>query len=106
MRKYEVRSERPERAWTGPNVDVIGDAAIKLRWTDRSFSWHRNETSEVFVVLDGTVDMDVRPAPGMEVTRVELRPGDVLHIAAGEEHVAHPRGEARVLVVEHVSEGR
>ena len=32
--------------------------------------------------------------------RVRLRPGDIFLADAGDEHVAHPVGEARILVVE------
>ena len=58
-----------------------------------------NDGPEVFVVVDGEVDMKVRDASGT-VTVHRLEPGDIFHAQAGDEHVAHPLGTARVLVVE------
>ena len=43
-------------------------------------------------------DMHIRVAG--EVRVIRLRPGDVLRMDPGDEHVAHPIGEARILVVE------
>ena len=98
MKKHQASLLRPGRAWTGPHVATIAGAAVKLRWTDRPFRWHRNEGEEVFAVLAGAVDMHVRGAEGERI--VALEAGDLLHIGAGEEHVAHPRGAAAVLVIE------
>ena len=88
-----------ERAWGGPNVARIGTAQVKLRWTDQPYRWHVNNGREVFAVLDGIVDMHVRREGG-DVEIVTLAAGDILSIALGEEHVAHPRGVARILVIE------
>ncbi len=101
MRKYEASNFRGERAWTGPNIASIADAAVKLRWTDRPFRWHANCGTEVFVVLAGAVDMHVRGS-GYAVKVIPLKAGDLLHIEQGEQHVAHPRGEARILVIEEM----
>ena len=98
MQKYEASLLRADRAWTGPHVATIAGAAVKLRWTDRPFRWHRNRGDEVFAVLAGAVDMHVRDGEGERI--VALEAGDLLHIAPGEEHVAHPRGAAAVLVIE------
>jgi mannose-6-phosphate isomerase-like protein (cupin superfamily) len=54
----------------------------------------------VFAVIDGIVDMHVRER-GLERV-ITLVAGDVLHVGEGEEHVAHPRGAARILVVEQI----
>jgi len=101
MDKYDGRTFRAERAWGGPNITVMPQAAVKLRWTDQPFRWHANTGEEVFAVLDGVVDMHVRDDAGTE-SIITLGPGDLLHIRVGEEHVAHPRGEARILVVEQI----
>jgi mannose-6-phosphate isomerase-like protein (cupin superfamily) len=103
MQKYEASRFTAEAPWGGPTIAAIADAQVKLRWIDRPFEWHANTGEEVFVVLDGEVDMQVR-APGGEVEVIPLGPGDILHIAPGDAHVAHPRGEARVLVIEGADE--
>lgn len=53
---------------------------------------------EVFVVLDGSVDMYYREN-GMEKIAT-LEAGGVFFAGIGCEHVAHPRGAARILVIE------
>jgi len=47
----------------------------------------------------GTVDMHYRQEGGTTVIS-SLQAGDIFFANAGCEHVAHPRGEARILVIE------
>jgi mannose-6-phosphate isomerase-like protein (cupin superfamily) len=100
MQKYDSASLSGPVDWSGPTLTGIGNAAVKLRWISAPFRWHRNDGPELFLVLDGEVDMHVRSSPGAEVEVVRLRPGQMVWMEEGDEHVAHPRGEARVLVVE------
>jgi mannose-6-phosphate isomerase-like protein (cupin superfamily) len=72
----------------------------RLHWTDQPYKWHTNDGEEVFVVLDGVVEMFYREN-GDEHT-VMLNSGDIFYATIGTEHVAHPKGEARILVVELV----
>jgi mannose-6-phosphate isomerase-like protein (cupin superfamily) len=51
-----------------------------------------------FVVLDGVVDMHYRDDGQENVKRMAA--GDIFYARVGTEHVAHPVGEARVLVIE------
>ena len=53
---------------------------------------------DVFAVLDGQVEMRYRQ-DGQE-HRTLLGAGDVFFAGVGCEHVAHPLGEARILVIE------
>ncbi|QDP19358.1 cupin domain-containing protein [Sphingomonas xanthus] len=103
MKKFEGSRFTSEKPWGGPNVARLADALVKLRWTDQPFRWHANKGTEIFVVLDGEVDMHVRSG-GQPSRIIHLRTGDLLHIESGEEHVAHPRGEARILVVEEAEQ--
>ena len=50
------------------------------------------------MVLDGKVEMFYR-SNGEEHSEI-LNVGDILYATVGTEHVAHPIGEARILVVE------
>jgi mannose-6-phosphate isomerase-like protein (cupin superfamily) len=86
------------RAWQAMPVASMNGISTRLHWTDRPYKWHTNDGEEVFVVLDGAVDMHFRDAAGEHVRRMEV--GDIFFAAVGTEHVAHPVGEARVLVVE------
>lgn len=88
-----------ESAWDALDIEKFDTATVRLHRTDQPYIWHVNDGPEVFVVVDGRVDMKVRDASGT-VTVHRLEPGDIFHAQAGDEHVAHPLGGARVLVVE------
>jgi len=74
----------------------------RLHWTNEPYKWHVNDGEEIFAVLNGNVEMRYR-LNGEELSTV-LQAGNIFHANVGREHVAHPIGEARILVVER--EGR
>lgn len=86
------------KAWDAILIEQLSNATVRLHWTDKPYRWHFNDGPEVFVVLDGEVEMHVRLKTGDAVHR--LLPGQIFHAESGDEHVAHPCGEARVLVIE------
>jgi mannose-6-phosphate isomerase-like protein (cupin superfamily) len=88
-----------ERPWGALDIATMNGITTRLHWTDQPYQWHVNDGEEVFVVLDGAVDMHYKQ--NGEVQIVRLNPGDIAFAAIGTEHVAHPIGEARILVVEH-----
>jgi mannose-6-phosphate isomerase-like protein (cupin superfamily) len=98
VRFIDAASFTADRPWGALDVAEIGDATVRLHWTDQPYIWHVNDGPEVFVVLDGAVDMHYRDAAGEHVER--LTPGRVCHAEAGDEHVAYPVPEARILVIE------
>lgn len=100
MQKFDTAELKGPQDWSGPTLTGIGNAVAKLRWINTAFRWHRNTGAELFLVLDGEVDMHVRSGPDAEPEVVRLTPGKMLLIEDGEEHVAFPNGEARILVVE------
>ena len=85
-------------AWDALTVANMNGITTRLHWTDKPYQWHVNDGEEVFVVLDGTVDMYYREDGAEKQRRMNV--GDIFYAARGTEHVAHPVGEARVLVVE------
>ncbi|KGB98261.1 cupin domain protein [Burkholderia multivorans] len=87
-----------DRAWGAFDIASLAGITVRLHWTDQPYRWHVNDGEEVFAVLDGRVEMRYREA-GVEHTAI-LEAGDVFHASAGTEHVAHPLGEARILVIE------
>ncbi len=89
---------RAGRAWGALDIAKVEGATVRLHWTDEPYRWHRNDGAEVFVVVDGEVDMHYRVGGEERVAR--LKAGQVFHAAEGDEHFASPVGEARVLVVE------
>lgn len=98
MELIDARTYRAQRPWGAQDVAVLDSASIRLHWTNQPYHWHVNDDTEVFVVVDGRVNMHIRNA-GVE-TVVPLMAGDVLRMDAGDEHYAEPVGEARILVVE------
>jgi mannose-6-phosphate isomerase-like protein (cupin superfamily) len=95
-----VGSFKAERAWGAMELVEIGDVSVKLHWTDKSYKWHDNDGPEAFVVLSGEVDMHYM-VDGIEQV-VTLGETDIFIADIGDRHVARPRGEARILVVERI----
>ncbi len=94
----DVAEFRADRAWGARDLAEVDGATVRLHWTDQSYKWHVNDGAEVFVVMTGAVDMHYRIDGGEHVVRLEQ--GDIFTADVGDEHVAHPVGEARILVVE------
>ena len=87
-----------DRAWGALGIANMNGVTTRLHWTDQPYKWHINDGEEVFAVLDGKVNMHYR-VDGKE--RVQLMSvGDIFFAVVGTEHVAHPIGEARILVIE------
>jgi len=94
----DAKTFRAAKAWGARDIAEIEGASVRLHWTDQPYVWHVNDGSEVLVVLDGALDMHYRANDAEKVQR--LVAGDIMAAEAGDEHVAHPVGEARILVVE------
>lgn len=92
------RAFRAERAWGALDIAAVNGISTRLLGTDQPCRWHVNDGEAVFAVLDGRVEMRFRIAGRQR--RVLLQPGDLFVAGIGCEHVAHPLGEARMLVVE------
>lgn len=98
MKQFSAHRFTTDRAWGSELLSDFGDVTARMHWTDRPYRWHRNTGKELFVVLDGAVEMHVREAGMDRVIRLEA--GEGISVEDGDEHVAHPIGEARILVVE------
>ena len=95
IRSRDFTADRP---WGALDIASMRGVTTRLHWADQPYQWHVNDGEEVFAVLDGTVDMHVREDGVERVTTLEA--GDIFFAGLGCEHVAHPRGEARILVIE------
>jgi mannose-6-phosphate isomerase-like protein (cupin superfamily) len=95
IRSREFTASRP---WGAIDIARMNGITTRLHWTDEPYEWHVNDGQEVFAVLDGCVEMRYRER-GTEHTTV-LEAGDIFYASVGTEHVAHPIGPARILVVE------
>ena len=70
----------------------------RLHWTDKPYKWHVNDGEEVFVVLDGQVEMQYKQDRKTKSSLLNV--GDIFYTSIGTEHIASPIGEARILVIE------
>ena len=94
----DARDFVADRAWGARDLAEVEGASVRLHWTDQPYVWHVNDGTEVFVVLDGVVEMRYREAGEEKAIRLEA--ADMFIAGVGDEHVAHPIGEARILVIE------
>lgn len=86
------------RAWAALPIALIDGIGVRLHWTDQPYVWHLTHGQEVFVVLDGRVQMHWREAGAERMALLET--GDIFHAPEGTGHRAHPQGVARILVIE------
>ncbi len=95
-----IRSKKftANKAWDALDIASMNGISTRLHWSDQPYEWHINDGEEVFVVLDGVVDMHYKK--GSETLISTLEVGDMFHATVGTEHVAYPKGEARILVIE------
>ncbi len=98
MKIIRSKSFTGERAWAALDIANMNGITTRLHWTDQPYKWHINDGQEVFVVLDGQVQMRYREE-GIEREAL-LEVGDIFYASVGTEHVAHPVGPARILVIE------
>ena len=98
MKTIRSKEFTADLAWGSLAIANLDGTTVKLHWTDQPYKWHVNDGQEVFAVMDGVVDMHFRANGAEEVT--VLYTGDIFYADIGTEHVAHPRGAARVLVIE------
>ena len=98
MKTIRAKEFKADKAWGAKDIANMNGVTTRLHWTDKPYIWHINDGEEVFVVLDGTVEMLYREN-GNEKS-VTLNVGDIFYANIGTEHVAHPVGEARILVIE------
>lgn len=98
MKIIRAREFTATRPWGALDIANMAGITTRLHWTDTPYKWHVNDGQEVFAVLDGRVEMRYREHG--EERSVVLETGDIFYASVGTEHVAHPMGEARILVVE------
>ena len=98
MKIIKGRDFKANQPWKAKDITIMEGISVRLHWSDQPYKWHTNDGEEVFVVLDGEVDMFYRKNGKEHSARMVV--GDIFYASVGTEHVAHPIGEARILVVE------
>ena len=85
-------------AWGAKDIANMNGITTRLHWTDKPYKWHVNDGEEVFAVMDGVVEMLYKENNVVKSSTLNL--GDIFFASVGTEHVAHPKGQARILVIE------
>lgn len=98
MQTYISKNFTAEKAWGAIDIANFDGTSVRLHWTDKPYKWHINDGQEVFAVMDGKVEMHYKEAG--EIKTVLLSTGDIFYASVGTEHIAHPVGAARILVIE------
>lgn len=101
MHVYDAANFISNTEWGSKYLANMDRASIKIHATSTPYHWHINNGQEIFVVLAGEVHMHYRHTDGTE-TQTLLKPGMIAHFEQGAEHLAHPKGLARVLVIERL----
>lgn len=98
MQIIRSRQFTAERPWGALDIANMNGITTRLHWTDQPYKWHINDGEEIFAVMDGIVDMHYKVQGETKIAR--LAAGDIFYASIGTEHVAHPQGSARILVIE------
>jgi mannose-6-phosphate isomerase-like protein (cupin superfamily) len=82
--------------WAPRIVARYNDNEVRLVKVEGEFIWHQHdETDELFLVLDGTLDMELRDRT------VRLEPGELFVVPRGTEHRPCARsGEVKLLLMD------
>ena len=82
--------------WAPRIVARYNDHEVRLVKLEGEFIWHSHaDTDELFLILDGTLDMDFRDRT------VVLEPGELIVVPRGTEHRPAARhGEVRILLID------
>ncbi|HBR1546944.1 TPA: cupin [Klebsiella pneumoniae] len=89
MQSWSSKDFTADRAWGALDIANFSGTTVRLHWTDQPYIWHIN---------DGQVAMHVKVDGEEQV--IMLNAGDIFYAGVGCEHVAHPQGAARILVIE------
>lgn len=81
--------------WSPRVIAEMNDYQFKLVRLQGDFVWHQHDdTDEVFIVLEGEIEIDFEEGP------VALHAGQMLVVPKGVRHCPRARDEAKVLLVE------
>jgi len=81
--------------WSPKIVARMNDYEFKLAKIQGDFVWHKHDdTDEVFIVLEGEMQIDFRDGP------VHLKAGELLVVPKNLEHKPYAEQECRIMLVE------
>jgi len=81
--------------WSPRVIAEMNDYQFKLAKIEGEFIWHSHpDTDEVFIVLDGVLDLEFRDG------RVRVETGEMFVVPKGVEHKPVAQRECRIMLVE------
>lgn len=98
MKIFKAKEFKGKKAWDSKKIAEFNGTTVKLHWTNKAYQWHINDGEEVFVVLDGCVEMHTKNGETEEIYLLNV--GDIFYANVGCIHFAKPLNEARILVIE------
>lgn len=83
--------------WSPKIIAQMNDYHFKLAKIHGHFVWHSHpETDEVFIVIDGSMDIDFRDG------KVTLKSGEMAVVPKGVEHKPYAREQCSILLIEPI----
>lgn len=84
-----------DQQWSPRVVAEMNDSPFKVVRIEGEFIWHSHpETDEAFLVLDGTLRIDLPEGP------VYVAPGELYVVPRGVEHRTAAEGETKLMMIE------
>jgi mannose-6-phosphate isomerase-like protein (cupin superfamily) len=92
-----------DKPWSPRVVAELNGQHVRIGRFEGEFLWHSHENEdELFLVVDGEIEIHVRDEPGAERI-VHLSQGELFVVPRGVEHKPVARGSAGVMMFEPAS---
>lgn len=87
--------------WSPKIAGEINDSYVKLVKFQGDFVWHHHDhEDEMFLVIKGSMLMDLRDPESNAERRIEVNPGEFIIIPKGVEHKPRADEETQVILLE------
>jgi len=93
-----------EKGWQSTDLLQFNDAMVRFRTMHVvEAHWHKHtDSDELFIVMSGCLEIDVREDESSPVRTHMLNPGQLLAIRRGHEHRARSRGLTTLLALDAI----
>lgn len=98
--RLDEKFSKFSQQWQPKIVGELNDFHVKLVRIEGEFVWHHHDTEdELFLVIDGSIDMHYRDEDGTEQVE-RFGAGEFLIVPHGVEHKPVASGETKMLLLE------
>lgn len=85
--------------WSPRIIAQLNDNHVKVAKVEGRFPWHKHDdTDELFLVIKGTLSIDIRDESGERT--IVLSEGELHVVPKGQEHAPHAQEECHILLIE------